>query len=66
MKKTLMVSYNIPSPHDAIARGEEMIFLVTKEISFRVTSSTSFKKLSMGFLQFYEAQLLRLTGKERN
>lgn len=41
----------IPSPYDAIVRGEEMSFWESEAISFRVTSSTGFKKSSTGFLR---------------
>jgi len=43
---------NIPSPHDAIVSGEDMIFFAVDEMSFKVISSTVFRKYSMGFLQF--------------
>ena len=45
-----MLGNNIPSPHDAIVRGEEMMFLAVEEMSFKVIASRSFKKCSMGFL----------------
>jgi hypothetical protein len=34
----------IPSPYDAIVRGEERSFWATEVISFKVTSSTAFRK----------------------
>ena len=34
----------LPSPYDAIVRGEERSFWVMEAISFKVTSSTAFKK----------------------
>lgn len=40
----------IPSPYDAIVRGEQMSFREIEVISFEVTSSTAFKKSSTGFL----------------
>jgi hypothetical protein len=45
-----MLSNNIPSPHDAIVSGEDIIFLAVEAMSFKVIASRSFKKCSMGFL----------------
>ena len=42
---------NIPSPHDAIVSGDDIIFFAVDEMSFNVISSTVFRKYSMGFLQ---------------
>lgn len=41
----------LPSPYDAIVRGEEMILWAMVVISFKVISSTAFKKCSKGFLR---------------
>ena len=51
VKKNNVLSKNIPSPHDAIVRGVEIMFLAVEEMSFRVIASTSFKNFSMGSLQ---------------
>lgn len=47
---SLALKLELPSPHDAIVRGEEIIFWAMEEISFRVTSPTTFRKYSTGFL----------------
>lgn len=44
-------THSIPSPYDAIVRGDERSFCATEAISFAVTPSTVFKKCSTGFLQ---------------
>lgn len=44
----------IPSPYDAIVRGEDISFLAIVAISFAVTSSIAFKKCSTGFLGWQE------------
>lgn len=48
----------LPSPYDAIVRGEEISFREIEAISFRVTSSTAFKKDSTGFLTEKSRHLL--------
>lgn len=41
----------LPSPYDAIVRGEERSLCATEVISSNVSFSTSFRKCSTGFLQ---------------
>jgi len=41
----------LPSPYDAMVKGEEIIFWEILVISFNVISSTAFRNCSKGFLK---------------
>jgi hypothetical protein len=48
---------NIPSPHDAIVSGVDIISFAVDKMSFKVISSTVFRKYSMGFLKFQKHRI---------
>lgn len=48
--ESFLKTREIPSPYDAIVRGEDKSFWEIEVMSFKVTWSTAFKKSSTGFL----------------